>query len=148
MEISGPESFEKDISTHSIYRDLKGLCQEMLVRRRYPYINFAQNYFVREGFKVFLPTMLAMGERMVVDRDLALPDESRYPRALLAGFARKPNFTMFFQSYRNRGQEPATQKIWGEFSSRMDFGNPEKITLEQISQVSQEIFDKQEVTLR
>jgi len=54
---------------------------------------------------------------------------------------------MFFHSYRNRGQQPATQKIWSEFSSRMGFGNPEKITLEQISQVSQEILDKHVVTL-
>jgi len=43
-------------------------------------------------------------------------------------------------------KEPLTQKIWSEFSSRMGFGDPEKITLEQISRVSQEIFDKQ-VTL-
>ena len=55
---------------------------------------------------------------------------------------------MFFQSYRNRVQEPLTQKIWSEFNGRMGFGNPETITLEQISQVSQEILDKQVVTLR
>jgi hypothetical protein len=46
------------------------------------------------------------------------------------------------------GQQPLTLKIWGEFSSRMGFGSPEKITLEQVSQVSQEILDKHEITLR
>jgi hypothetical protein len=55
---------------------------------------------------------------------------------------------MFFLSYRNREEQPTTRNIWSEFGGRMGFGNPEKISLEQISQVSREIFDKHGITLK
>jgi hypothetical protein len=128
--------------TNCLYRDLKGLCEEVFIKRIYKDKKTAEDYFVNEGFKAFLPTMLAMGARMAADQDLQFSSGYRYLRALSTGLSLEPNYTMFYLSRRYYHYDPSINKIMEEFKQRYGGSDPGEMTLEQISGAGKEMLKK------
>ena len=124
------------------YRDLQGICEEIFVKRHYMDKRRARETFVEEGFKVFLPTILSMGVRMAADRNSNFPSDYQYLRACLTGLSLNPNHTMFYilKTGRMYTFSPMARKGWKAFLQRLNLTYPDKITLEQISEMSQDIF--------
>jgi hypothetical protein len=134
----------KDALTYSLYRDLREICEYIFEKRLYRNKKEAKQYFIEEGFKVFLPAMLAMGARMAADQDSNLQSDYRYLRACLTGLSLNPNYTMFYilKTSSPNSYNPLVRKRWEEFRQRLDITYSDEITLDQISKVSQEIFNK------
>ena len=137
-----PEDFQMigDSLTRFLCRDLKGLCEEVFIKRIYKDKKTAKKYFVKEGLKVFWPALLAMGARMAADQELQLHPGVRYLRALFTGLSLKPNHTMFYLSRQYHHYDPSINKIMEEFKQRCGGSDPSGMTLEQILQAAQEML--------
>jgi hypothetical protein len=137
---------QKDPLTFFLYQDLKGICEDVFVKRLFSKKAEARDYFIEQGFNHFLPSLLAMAVRMAGDKDLPLHPEEKYLRALLSGLSEYPTYTLFYLVCKRRpyGYKPSLQKMWSEARSRFDFTSPETISLERISQVSHEILRRME----
>jgi hypothetical protein len=138
--------FHDEPYSYSLYRDLQGICEEIFIKRHYMDKRRAQQTFVEEGFKAFLPTMLSMGARMEADRNNNFPPDYQYLRACLTGLSLNPNHTMFciLKTEKVYAFSPMAKKGWKAFSQRLDLTYPDQITLEQIAEMSQEIFESLE----
>ena len=134
----------EDPLTYCLYRDLREICENVFVNRLYRNKMKAKQYFMEEGFIVFLPTMLAMGARMVADQDLELSSGRRYLKALFTGLSLEPNFTMVYLSRQYHQYDPSMNKIIIEFKQRYSGNDPRGMTLEQISQAAQEMLRRLE----
>jgi len=134
----------KNPLTYSLYRDLREICEDIFEKRLYRNKKKAKQYFMEEGFKVFLPTMLAMGARMAADQDSNFQSDYQYLRACLTGLSLNPNYTMAYllKGSSSNSYNPLVRKGWEEFRQRLDITDSDEITLDQISKVSQEIFEK------
>jgi hypothetical protein len=135
--------FHGDPLSYSLYRDLQGICEDIFIKRHYMNKRSAQETFIEEGFKVFLPTMFSMGARIVADRNNNFPSDYQYLRACLTGLSLNPNYTIFYilKTEKLYIYTPLAKKGWKAFSQRLDLTYPDQITLEQISEMSQDIFD-------
>jgi hypothetical protein len=138
--------FYDDPYSYSLYRDLQGICEDIFIKHHYMDKRRAQQTFVEEGFNVFLPTLLSMGARMEAERNNNFPSDYQYLRACLSGLSLNPNHTMFCILKTEKGYtfSPMAEKGWEAFSQNLDLTYPDQITLEQISEVSQEIFESLE----
>jgi len=141
-EPKAPHHFYGDPLSYSLYRDLQGICEDIFIKRHYMNKRGAEETFVKEGFRVFLPTMLSMGARMATDRNNNFPSDYQYLRACLTGLSLNPNHTMFYilKTKRLHTFSPKARKGWNAFSQRLDLTSLDKITLKQISEMSQDIF--------
>jgi hypothetical protein len=138
-----PEDFQM-IDDSLICCDLKDLCEEVFIKRIYRNKETAKKYFVKEGFNVFWPALLAMGARMAADQDLELSSGYRYLRAVFTGLSHEPNFTMSYLSLQYHHYDPAINRIMEEFKRRYGGNDPGGMTLQQISQAAQEMLKKLE----
>ncbi len=150
-ELSSETCFYRGPLSHSLYRDLRPICEDVFTKKRYRNKNVAREYFREEAFRTYLPTMLAMGTRMEMDRNLQLRSAYQYQRALAWGLSIAPNYTMLRlldpYSHHSHGEcDVFVKRIWQEFSGRLDLDNPDKVTLEQISKAARDIFRKMEKT--
>lgn len=138
--------FHGDPLSYSLYRDLQEICEEIFIKRHYMNKRSAEETFVEEGFKVFLPTLLGMGARMAADRDKHLPSDYQYLRACLAGLSRHPNHTIFciLKMVNLHPHSPLAVKGWKIFLQRLELTYPDEITLQQISEMSQDILNNLE----
>jgi len=145
-QLTRPEDFQMigDNLTRFLCRDLKDLCEEVFIKRIWKDKDTAKKYFVKEGFEAFFPTMLAMGARMALDQDLDVSSGYRYLRALFTGLYLEPNFTMFYLSRQYHHYDPTINGIMDEFKRRCGGNDPSRMTLQQISQVAQEMLKKLE----
>lgn len=134
----------KDPLTYFLYRDLKEICEDIFWRRIYRNKGEAKAYFIREGFKVFLPTMFVMGGRMIADQDFNFRSDYKYLRACLTGLHLAPNFTMFYLLKKESldSFDPLVKRGWKTFGQELSFNDPEEITLDKISKISGQIFEK------
>lgn len=147
-----PESHYKikrgynDAETFFLYLDLKDLCEDVFVKQLFRTKAGARDYFVEQGFHRFLPTLLAMASRMAQDKDLPLHLDERYVRAVLSGLSHYPTYSLFYQVIESASlsDRPLIQKMGQELMGRFEFKFPEKITLERIAQVSQELLQRME----
>jgi hypothetical protein len=139
----GAMDFHNDPLTYSLYRDLQETCKDLFIKNPPRTKQIAQDYFIKEGFNVFLPTFLAMGAKMAADRDSNFPPDYQYLRACLTGLSLNPNHTMFYilKTGRPNGNHPRVRKAWKDLHQRLDLTYPDQITLEQISKGAQEILD-------
>jgi hypothetical protein len=101
---------------------------------------------MEEGFKVFLPTMLAMGARMAADQDSNFQSDYQYLRACLTGLSLNPNHTMFYllKTSSPNSYNPLVRKGWEDLRHRLDITYPDEITLDQISKAAKDILKKLE----
>ncbi len=136
----------KDPLTYSLYRDLGEICEDIFQKRLYRNKKEAKKYFMEEGFKVFLPTMLAMGVRLVADQDSNFPSDYQYLRACLTGLSLNPNYTLFYLLKTNSpySYNPLVRRGWEDFCHRLDFVYLDEITLNQISNAAKDILKKLE----
>ncbi len=141
-EPKAPDHFYGDPLSYSLYRDLQGICEDIFIKRHYMNKRSAEETFVKDGLRVFLPTLFSMGARMAADRNNNLPSDYQYLRACLAGLSLNPNHTMFYilKTERSYTFSPKARKGWNAFSRRLDLNSLDKITLKQISEMSQDIF--------
>lgn len=148
-----PESYymewkgQKDPLTFFLYQDLKGVCEDIFVKRLFSQKKEARDYFMEEGFNLFLPTLLSAGLVMRKDKDLPLHPEHKYLRAILSGLSLKPTYTLFYilsREQRPLSYKPSIQKMWEEVKTRLIFSSPETLHLERISQISRELLRKME----
>jgi hypothetical protein len=137
---------EKDPLTYFLYQDLRGVCEDVFVKRLWGKKRGARDYFVEQGFNLFLPSLLAMAARMAGDKGLRLHPEERYLRSLLSGLSEYPTYTLFYIMSQSRpySNKPSVKKIWKETNSRLNLSSPERISLVQISQVSRELLQRME----
>jgi len=144
-EVRLARDFEWNSLTCSLHRDLRSVCEDVLTYRHYRSKTAARDYFVEEGFNVFMPTMLAMGARMVVDRNSQLSSAYRYQRAYLTGLYLEPNYTMVsLLGYQSAEHNQPAIELWKEFNRRLNMAYPDGITLDQISEAAREIFERLE----
>ena len=137
--------FEWNSLTCSLHRDLRSVCEDVLTYRHYRSKVVARDYFVEEGFNVFMPTMLAMAARMTADRNSRLSSAYRYQRAYLTGLYLEPNYTMVsLLGYQSTEHNEPASELWKEFTRRLNMACPDGITLNQISEAAREIFEKLE----
>jgi hypothetical protein len=138
--------FHRDPLTYSLYRDLQDICGHIFVKHLYLNKQSAHDYFVEEAFKVFLPTLLAMGARMVADQDSNFRSDYQYLRACLTGLSLNPNHTMFYvlKTSSPNSNNPLIRKGWKDLRHRLDITHPDEITLDQISKAAQDILKKLE----
>jgi hypothetical protein len=136
----------KDPLTYSLYRDLREICEDIFQKRLYRNKKEAKQYFMEEGFKVFLPTLLTMGARSVADQDSNFRPDYQYLRACLTGLSLNPNYTMVYllKTYSPTSYNPLVRKGWEDFRYRLDFTYLEEITLDQISKAAKDILKKLE----
>lgn len=130
--------------TYSLSRDLQDICENVFIYGHYRSEEFAQEYFVEEGFNVFLPTMLAMAARMVVDVNSPFSVEDKYQRVYLTGLYLEPNYTLLSLLEEQSAHNPSAKKLYEEFGKRLDMKNLDRITLDEISEVAGEIFEELE----
>ena len=139
------KDFHWDELTYSLHRDLREVCEDVFIKRLYRGKEHARKYFIEEGFRVYFPTMLAMGTKMVVDQDVKLKPSERYQRALLNGLVHSPNHTVLYLIT----DDPSLWKLERELRCRLEFGfypnHPDQITLDQISRAARDILKKMEV---
>lgn len=130
----------KEPLTFFLYQDLKGICEDIFVKRLFRKKCEARDYFVEQGFQIFLPSLFAIAARMAEYKDLPLHPEERYLRAALSGLADCPTYTLFYFISESElyGFTPSAKKILKQLKSRFDFNYPETISLERIAQVSRE----------
>jgi hypothetical protein len=83
-----------------------------------------------------------MGARMAADRNNNFPSDYQYLRACLTGLSLDPNHTMFYllKTGNMLTFSPPAIKGWRIFSKSLDLTYPDQITLEQISEMSQDIL--------
>ncbi|HUL20302.1 MAG TPA: hypothetical protein VLZ10_02530 [Thermodesulfobacteriota bacterium] len=138
-----PNTFYNDALTHSLYRDLEGICEDLFVKRLYTKKQRARDYFMKEGFHIFLPTLFAMGARMAADLDSNLPPDDQYLRACLTGLSSNPNHTMAYllKVSRPESHHPRVMKGWGDFRRRLNLTHPDRTTLVHISKAARETLD-------
>ncbi len=131
--------------TYSLSRDLESVCENVFTHRYYRNKRIARDYFIEEGFDSFLPTLLAMADRMAADGETDFSSGTRYQRAYLTGLYREPTYTMFAllgdQATRHN---PWTARLHQEFDRRLDLKRPDRISLGDISTAAREIFEKLE----
>jgi hypothetical protein len=134
----------KDPYTYFLYRDLKEVCEYIFQKRPYRNKKEAKQFFMEEGMKIYLPTMFAMGGRMIVDQDSSFRSDYQYLRACLTGLSLNPNFTMFYllKTRTPNSYHPLVRKGWEDFEQSFDIKYLDQITLGQISKVSQRILEK------
>jgi hypothetical protein len=131
--------------TSSLSRDLQSVCEDVFIYRHYRNRKIAREYFVEEGFTVFLPMMLVMAARMVADRNAPFSPEYRYQRAYLTGLYLEPSYTMLsLLDYPSKETNPAAAELWNQFSWRLYICNPNEITLDRISETARQIFEELE----
>ncbi len=149
-DTSSPKGFylewgsRKDLYTYFLYRDLQEVCEHLFGKRFLRDKKMAKRYFVEEGIRVYLPTLLAMAGRMVADQGLGLRSDLKYLRACLTGLSNHPKFLIFYllKTKSPHSFDPLVRKGWEELKASFDLTCPEGITLEEISRVSKRILDK------
>jgi hypothetical protein len=139
-EIRERSEFYWDDLSHCLSRDLQGVIDVAITMRIYERKGIIRDHFIEEGFKVFLPAMLAMGARLTADQELSLSSGHRYQRALLTGFSLKPNFTMVYLCKDD--SLFSVKKVWKELNGKLHMDDLEKIDLYKISRVAQEVLEK------
>lgn len=144
-EVRDARDFHWDELTYFLYRDVQTICEDIFIKRLYLNKEYAKKYFVEEGLKLYLPTMLVMAARMVADQNSKLKPSEKYQRALLTGLGIEPNHAMLYLICNN----PSLWKLRNELNRRLDFGHypnhPDQISLDQISRAAREIFERMEV---
>ncbi|MCX8118166.1 MAG: hypothetical protein N3G78_09565 [Desulfobacterota bacterium] len=136
----------KDPYTFFLYQDLKELCEDLFVKRLFRKKTDAREYFIDQGFHLFLPTLLAMATKMAREKDLSLSHDERYVRAVLSGLSEHPRYTLFYLVVEAAllSERSLLRKVGRELKGRFEFKLPETITLEQIARVSGELLRRME----
>lgn len=133
-----------DPLTYFLYRDLQEICEYLFQRRPYRNKKEAKQYFMEEARRAYLPALLAMAGRMMADQESGLRSDYQYLRGCLTGLSLHPNFMMVYLLKRGtpNSYHPVVRKGWEDFTQSFDLKYPDEITLDRISRISRQIFER------
>jgi len=149
LEPRTQKDFDIDDATHFLYLDLPVVCQEVFIERQFVDEETSRKYFLEKAFESLLPTMLAMGARMMADKETSFSARYKYERAYLTGLAMRPQGTLFNYLATYGFCNTLTRSLAAAVSIRLKIMNTREITREIISQTAQNIFaERQDSALR
>jgi hypothetical protein len=149
LEPRTQKDFDIDDTTHYLYLDLPAVCQEVFIERRFIDEDTSREYFLEKALQSLLPTMLAMGARMMADKDTSFSARYKYERAYLTGLAVHPQYTLFNYLATYGLCNTLTRSLAGEVRTQLRIMDVREINMEIISQTAQNILtERQDSALR
>jgi len=149
LEPRTQKDFDIDDATHYLYRDLPAVCQEVFIERQFYDEETAREYFLEKALQSLLPTMLAMGARMMADKETSFSARYKYERAYLTGLAVRPQYTLFNYLVTYGLCNTLTRSLAVEVRKQLRIMGVRQINVEIISQAAQKILaERQDSALR
>jgi hypothetical protein len=149
LEPRTQKDFDIDGATHYLYLDLPAVCQEVFIERRLYDEKTSREYFLEKAFQSLLPTMLAMGARMMADKETSFPVRYKYERAYLTGLAVRPRYTLFNYLATYGLCNTLTRSLAVEVRRQLSMIDAQEINIEIVSQTAQTILaERQDSAIR
>ena len=149
LEPQTPEDFDVDRETHYLYLDLPDVCREIFIERQFYDKETSREYFLEKALQSYLPTMLAMGARMVADKETPFSVRYKYERAYLTGLAVYPQYTLFNFLTTYGLCNPLTRSLGVEVHKQLSVMGLREVNGEIISLTAQKILaERQDSPLR
>jgi hypothetical protein len=149
LEPQTQKDFDINGVTHYLYLDLPAVCQEVFIERRLYDEETSREYFLEQARQSLLPTMLAMGARMMADKEISFSARYKYERAYLAGLAVHPQYTLFHYLATYGMCNTLTRSLAVELRTRLSIMGTQEINGEIISQLAQQILaERQDSAIR
>jgi hypothetical protein len=143
------EDFDIDRVTHYLYLDLPKVCQEVFIDRQLYDKETSRNYFLDKAFESLLPTMFAMGARMMADKETSFSERYKYERAYLTGLAMHPQYTLFNYLATYGMCNTLTRSLATEVHMQLNVMGMQEVNEDIISQIAQRILvDRRDSPLR
>ena len=134
------KDFDIDGTTHYLYLDLPAVCQEVFIERRFYDEDTSREYFLEKAFESLLPTMLAMGARLMADKETSFSMRYKYERAYLTGLAVRPQYTLFNYLATYGLCNTLTRSLADEVYTQLSIMGMREINEAIISQIAQKIL--------
>jgi hypothetical protein len=149
LEPRTQKDFDIDDATHFLYLDLPAVCQEVFIERQFVDEESSRKYFSEQAFQSLLPTMLAMGARMMADKETSFSARYKYERAYLTGLAVRPQYTLFNYLATYGLCNTLTRSLAVEVRKQLSIMGTQEINVEIIAQTAQTILaERQDSPLR
>jgi len=149
LEPRTQKDFDVDDAARYLYLDLPVVCQEVFVERRFDDEETSRKYFLEKAFQSLLPTMLAMGARMMADKEMFFSARYKYERAYLTGLAVRPQYTLFNYLATYGLCNTLTRSLAVEVHKQLSLMGTREINVEIMSQTAQNILaERQDSALR
>ena len=149
LEPRTQKDFDIDGATHYLYLDLPAVCQEVFIERQFFDEETSRKYFLEKAFQSLLPTMLAMGARMMADKETSFSARYKYERAYLTGLAVRPQYTLFNYLATYGLCNTLTRSLAVEVHKQLSIMGTQEINVEIMSQTAQNILaERQDSALR
>jgi hypothetical protein len=138
------KDFDIDGVTHYLYLDLPAVCQEVFIERQFYDEGTSREYFLEKAFQALLPTMLAMGARMMADNETSFSARYKYERAYLTGLALHPRYTLFNYLATYGLCNKLTRSLAVEVHRQLRIMDTQEINEEIMSRTAQQILRERE----
>lgn len=149
LEPRSQKDFDINGATHYLYLDLPAVCQEVFIDRRFYDKETSREYFLDKAFQSLLPTMFAMGARMMADKETSFSARYKYERAYLTGLAAYPQYTLFNYLATYGLCNTLTRSLAVEVHTQISIMGTQEINVDIISQTAQRILaERQDSPLR
>lgn len=144
LEPRTQKDFDIDSAIHYLYLDLPAVCEEVFIERRFYDEKTAREYFLEKAFESLLPSMLAMGARMMADKETSFSARYKYERAYLTGLALYPQYTLFNYLATYGLCNTLTRSLADEVHMQLSIMGTREVNLEIISMTAQKILAERE----
>jgi hypothetical protein len=149
LEPRTQKDFDINGATHYLYLDLPAVCQEVFIERRFIDEDTSREYFLEKALQSLLPTMLAMGARLMADKETTLSERYKYERAYLTGLAVHPQYTLFNYLATYGLCNTLTRSLAVAVHTQLRIMGTQEVNAEIISQTAQSILtERQDSPLR
>jgi len=149
LEPRTQKDFDIDGATHYLYLDLPEVCQEVFIERRFIDEDTSREYFLEKALQSLLPTMLAMGARVMADKETSFSARYKYERAYLTGLAVHPQYTLFNYLATYGLCNTLTRSLAVAVRTQLKIMGTQEINMEIVSQTAQTILaERQDSPLR
>ena len=134
---------------HYLYLDLPEVCQEVFIERHFYDERTSREYFLEKALESLLPTMLAMGARLIAEKETSFSTRYKYERAYLTGLAMYPHHTLFNYLATYGVCNTLTRSLAGEVHMRLRIMGVREINENIISQTAYRILaERQDSAIR
>lgn len=149
LEPRTQRDFDIDNVTHYLYLDLPEVCQEVFIERHFYDERTSREYFLEKALESLLPTMLAMGARLIAEKETSFSTRYKYERAYLTGLAMYPHHTLFNYLATYGVCNTLTRSLAGEVHMRLRIMGVREINENIISQTAYRILaERQDSAIR
>ena len=143
------KDFDIDRATHYLYLDLPTVCREVFIERQFYDEEVSREYFLEKAFQSFMPTIFAMGARMMADKEVSFSARYKYERAYLTGLAVHPQYTLFNYLATFGLCNTLTRSLAIEVHTQLSIMGRREVNMDIISQTAQKILaERQDSALR